>query len=110
MTDEAPPMKQKWWVSWYETPDMYEACICALADTRLPIWPSGFRVSDDASTMVAAVQAENEEAAREQITSLYRGIWDIEWRFVEKRPDDWSPFCDRFPWAEWMLWTTNHKG
>jgi len=29
---------------------------------------------------------------------------DVEWRFVEERPDDWSPFSDRFPQADWMEW------
>lgn len=29
---------------------------------------------------------------------------DIEFRFVIKEGKEWSPFCDRFPKAEWMEW------
>ena len=27
-----------------------------------------------------------------------------EWSFCNEKPDDWEPFCDRFPRGDWMKW------
>jgi hypothetical protein len=91
---------KKFWISWY----------CAADDMgkfelHTPWWISGTRCSDDAETICAAVQAEDEEAAKKAILNSYDDPpKDLEWRFVNERSADWSPFCDRFQQAKWMKW------
>lgn len=94
--------QHRWWVSWWH--------LCGLGEFELtsPWWISGFRDSgdgSDADSICAAVLAATPDAAREVVLSSY----DVRpaalgWRFVEQMPADWSPFCDRFPQADWMGW------
>lgn len=93
---------KKWWVSWY---DEYR-----FGDFELhfPWWISGVRGEDNADMICAALMADTEEAAIEIVYAVYDKRPDaIEFRFVEGRPDDWSPFCGRFPKADWMAWYEN---
>ena len=88
-----------YWVSWYATEanGPYEI--------HTPWWCTGWRLSDDAETICAALKAKSEHDAMEQIYRAYDQRPDsIEFRFVEPRPDDWSPFDDRFQRAEWLGW------
>jgi hypothetical protein len=100
MTDvSATSVDQAWWISWYNTRplDSFEL--------HSPWWVSGERCSDDAETVVAAVRAASEDEARAAVAHAYdeRPTPDeIEWRFVEAL--DSSPFCGRFPQANWMAW------
>lgn len=87
----------KFWVSWYATDTDFEI--------HSPWWQSGFRASDDAPAIVAAVLADNEHAAKACIISSHdRPPADLEWRFCDERAPDWSPFGSRFPRADWMRW------
>lgn len=52
-------------------------------------WTSGYRMSDDASTVCALIDAPS----REQVDAA---LADFEVRFVEPKPDDYVP-GDRFP-------------
>lgn len=88
---------KRWWVSWYGDPDV-------LFTLHSPWWASGKRLSDDAATIVAAVLAEDEDGARRGIVGAHDVAVDLEWRFCDERPADWSPFCERFPRAGWMRW------
>lgn len=80
----------RFWISWYATKSRTFAL-------DWPHWTSGQRCGDDALTICAAVIAEDADAAMEIVYAAHdkrpRGL---EWRFVNERPDDWSPFCDRF--------------
>jgi hypothetical protein len=56
-------------------------------------------------TVCAAVKAESADIAKAIIFASYDNPpWRLEWRFVEERPDDWSPFNTRFPRGDWMRW------
>ncbi len=95
-----------YWISWYQTPVEFEL--------HSPWWISGYRyVLDDTAedgereqaTICAAVHAMDEDAAKKVIVDSHDTVpGAIEWRFCEERPDDWTPFCDRFQRVKWMVW------
>jgi hypothetical protein len=58
----------------------------------------------DIPTICAAIIAEDEEAARRIVIEAHDKPVVPEWRFVEARPEDWTPFCDRFQRKDWMKW------
>lgn len=88
---------KSYWVSWYHAPNLGGFELTA------PWWVSGTRMNDDAQTIVAAIRADNPEGARDRVLRAYDvRPDDVEWRFVEERPDDWTPFSGRFPKADWM--------
>lgn len=86
----------KYWVSWYGTGVGFEL--------NSPWWVSGERLSDDAPTICAAVVAEDEDGARAVVETAHDEPVTPEWRFVEERPDNWTPFNNRFRRADWMVW------
>lgn len=55
-------------------------------------------------SICAAIEASDEAEAKLLVTLAHDLPVELEWRFVEARPDDWSPFCDGFRKAEWMQW------
>src|SRR5262245_45714271 len=102
-----------YWLSWYGTPDTGPFTL------EWPWWISGHRlvgrkrtdgeidVTQQDPTICAAVRAESEEAAKEIILAAHDrrpGPGDMVWRFCEEQPDGWSPFSERFPRADWMVW------
>lgn len=99
---------KSYWVSWYHTPDLGGFELSA------PWWVSGARIVADRLAfdeqreepiVCAAVRADHPEGARDRILTAYDVRPDgLEWRFVEERPSDWSPFTDRFPKTDWMQW------
>lgn len=85
------------WVSWWHT-DAYSAF-----EIHAPWWESGFRGADSASSLCAAIRAPSEAEAQALVIQSYdTAPVDLEFRFVEERPDDWSPYTDRFRKADWM--------
>lgn len=90
---------KSYWLSWYDT-------LYGKWELHSPWWVSGYRVADEARTICAAVRAPDEESAKRLIVMAHDEPRprDLEWRFVDERPDDWSPFNDRFPRADWMKW------
>lgn len=94
------PVAKAFWVSWYNVLPM------GSFELHRPWWISGYRASDEAETICAAIIAPNEEAAKQIILNAYdEPPKSVEWRFCNERPDDWSPFNDRFPRADWMKWS-----
>lgn len=86
---------KSYWLSWWTTDEH------GGFELHWPWWISGYR--DDASSICAAVRAESEDAAREIVLASYdKRPGDVEFRFVEKRPDDWTPYNDRFKKGDWM--------
>ncbi len=86
---------KRWWVSFW-TSDISEF------EYNGPWWISGYD-SNDRRSVCAAVVAANENEAREIIKKANVDEPE-EWRFVDERPDDWSPFSERFAKRDWMQW------
>ncbi len=89
---------ENYWISWFDP------CYGGW-ELHSPWWVSGYRGSDDAPTICAAVKAESAEEAKASIHRAYDMPCTLEFRFVEEKPPGWSPFSDRFRRAEWMQWT-----
>lgn len=88
---------KNYWLSWYGNSMAFEL--------HWPWWVSGYRMDDNETpTIVGSVRAPNEWIAKEIVTASYDDPPpSLEWRFVEERPDDWTPYeSDRFPRADWM--------
>jgi hypothetical protein len=95
---------KKFWLSWWynEADGEFEL--------HNPWWISGYRFLTNGkdkewteSSVCAAVIAENKEDAGEQIYKCYdKRPANLEFRFIEARDDDWSPYGDRFQKAKWM--------
>ena len=89
------------WVSWVQKPELSEY------ELHSPWWTSGQAPHPDGTrfTICAAVMAESVEAAKNKILDAYDvRPTDLEWRFCEERPNNWTPFSERFPRAAWMRW------
>ena len=87
-----------YWVSWYHEEGMGEF------ELHSPWWVSGYRTIDKAATICAAVKAADAPSARVIVRSAYDKVAFPEFRFVTHKADDWHPFSDRFPKADWMKW------
>lgn len=58
-----------------------------------------------AVTVCAALIAKTYEEAVMQIFDSYDNPPEkIKLRFIEQKPDDWSPFTGRFEKSDWMKW------
>lgn len=89
----------KFWVSWHHTDKLGEF------ELHSPWWVSGQRGDDDAASICAAVQADSAQGAMNLVLKSYDETpQSLEWRFVEDRSEDWTPFSGRFPKADWMQW------
>lgn len=94
-----PDVEQSYWVSWFHTEDM------GGFELDWPWWTSGYRLSDGAATLCAAVRAKDSMGVMIRITGAYDVYpGEVEWRFIEHKPQGWEPFGDRFPRADWMEW------
>jgi len=86
------------WISWYWTKEM------GGFELHYPWWSSGWRCSDEAETICAAIPVETESEAEEIILASYdKRPKNVEWRFNNLKEAK-GPFCDRFPRAKWMKW------
>lgn len=91
-------LRRNFWASWYDL-DTYPQF-----DSNLPSWCTGWRMRDNARTIVCAVKAENEDAVKAIIRRAYGFNRNIEFRFIEQRPNNWEPFNERFQREDWMEW------
>lgn len=92
-------MAKRFWVSWTGRNGVFEL--------HSPWWISGYPGDGDSEDAIfcAAVVAEDEDGARQVIYDAHdRPNTSLDWRFVEERPDDWTPFNSRFRPAAWMQW------
>lgn len=88
----------RFWISWWA------ARADGSFELHSPWWFSGYRTESE-SSVCAAVIADSEEAAKEVILAAYdTRPSGLEFRFVEQKPDDWSPFNTRFRQRDWMQW------
>jgi hypothetical protein len=87
------------WASfWTTTPERWEY--------EGPWWVTGEtgHHGNTATSICLAVQAESEEQVRAIIVAAHGGTAPDEWRFVNPRQDDWTPYSNRFRPASWMRW------
>lgn len=97
MDDAVKP--RRWWVSWYSPADLY-----GKFELHSPWWVSGSD-ADERDVICAAILAHSEGDAVQTVKECYDDCPPpIEFRFVEERPADWSPFNSRFQKANWMKW------
>jgi len=94
----------RYWISWYSPVSLY-----GKFELHTPWWVSGETCEDEPRhTICAAIEAGSEGEAMQLIKECYDECPPpIEFRFCDKRPDDWSPFCDRFERADWMRWPSD---
>jgi hypothetical protein len=101
MIANSDPGKHPFWLSWYSSGNF---------TLDHPWWVSGYRIVDSGATedsIVAAVMATSDADAMDQIRAAHDNdpkACEPLWRFVIQKPDGWSPFSERFPRADWMVW------
>lgn len=87
------------WLSWVAITHDY--CI------HFPHWVSGEDANGN-SILVCAVWATNGNKAKGIINNChFSPNTHLSFRFCEEKSIDWSPFCDRFQRANWMIWWTD---
>ena len=87
-----------YWISWWHDKEF------SPFELHSPWWVSG-EAHDDAKSICAAIKADNEHEARQIVLACYDSLPDtLRFRFNEQKENDWSPFNERFPKAEWMKW------
>jgi hypothetical protein len=90
---------KSFWVSWYHRYS-YGAF-----ELNSPWWISGFGPASDSHTVCAAVRAHRVTQAIGKVIDAYDTLpINLKIRFCEQKEKGWSPFCDRFPKADWMEW------
>lgn len=91
-----------YWISWYSPKSL------GGWELHSPWWVSGYTYfgEEEVPAICAAVMAIDEKEAKDKIYRSYDELPKeaIEWRFVNERSEDWSPFSERFPQAAWMKW------
>ena len=99
VTQPTKSSKRNFWLSFIHTEEMGAYTL------YWPWWVSGSRISDDARTVCVAIQATDDDAAKQMIFDAFDARpTAIEFRFLNEQPDDWSPFNGRFRRASWMAW------
>lgn len=90
-------MKKNFWLSWYHDKNM------SGYGTAFPSWVSG--ESPRGKMICAAIKAKDENEAWEIVEKSYAERPVVLARgFCQEREKSWSPFSDRFPKADWMVW------
>ncbi len=96
---------KKYWTSWYHSERF------GLFELHFPWWISGYDYDGnlDNPIVCAAIVANDEQDAREIIESSYRDDVQLTFRFIHEKPDNWSPFCERFPQTVLMQWPDENE-
>lgn len=87
---------KKYWISWEAKAEYGSFTL------NSPWWISGYGV-DSHPTICAAIKTHMNPDAFIRL-SYDKPPHGIQFRFIEEKPDDWSPFSDRFEKADWMRW------
>lgn len=87
----------RWWVSWYQP-------VGQPFELIHPWWRIDGRDTAGREAYCAALICMDEAAARAAIEDVQGGSVPVLWRFVTRKENDWEPFSERFPRAEWMVW------
>lgn len=100
MSEDTKPPDNAYWLSWEHEPDRMGAF-----ELHSPWWVSGETIEGYTKTICAAVRAPSVDAAWDLIAESYdKCPGAIPIRFCQRKGDDWSPYSERFPRAEWMQW------
>lgn len=98
---------KNFWLSWWHPSSLSNDNDMGF-ELYSPWWifgSRGFTEETDASAICAAVKANSEDEAKEVIFKCYDNRPDeLEFRFCEEKPQDWSPYSSRFQSADWMVW------
>lgn len=101
--------EKRWWVSWWHSHSELGEF-----ELHLPWWFSG--ESEEGRSVCAAIIAGSEHEARAAVFVCYdKPPKEIDFRFVDERPEDWSPWdlpnggTSRFQKAKWMQWPETKK-
>lgn len=94
----------KFWLSWTARPKDGPFTI------HSPWWISG--QIDSRDTICAAIKADSVEEAKKKVLVCFDNPpGDLDWRFAQERPDNWSPWdvkspgdTPRFARRPWMKW------
>lgn len=86
-----------WWISFYVPSEHFGEF-----ELHSPWWISGY--TEYEMIVVAAIRAEDEEAAWQRVIDAFDDEADYRERFCEPLGRD-SPFVDRFPQSSWMEWS-----
>ena len=84
-----------YWLSWYHPQELG-------FELHWPWWITG--QGNNYVTICAAVQAEDEDAAKAIVQAAMDKPDKVEWRFCSLKAHGWAPFGDRLPHADWMEW------
>lgn len=101
--ERRPPMKlTPYWVSWWRDPSVG-------FELHSPWWVTGYRYvglpAIEQASICAAIMAEDDIDARCRVALAHdREPQNLDFRFSASKAAEWSPFCDRFPRASWMVW------
>lgn len=95
---------RRWWVSFF----IPEKRLGEM-EIHAPWWISGERDTDKGTevSVCVAVLADDEDHVKDCIIGCFDNPMDPEWRFIEERENNWSPFSGRFPRGDWMQWPTD---
>lgn len=85
----------KYWVSWWHKEEYGEF------DLKWPCWLTAETYEEPARlAYCAAVKVKTGKDVLSVITKSYgienNDLLCLEWRFVIQKPDDWTPYSDRF--------------
>lgn len=95
----ATKLNRRYWVSWWQTEESGSFTL------NYPWWVSVERIGDGAGSICAAMMARDDDDVRRVVLASHDNPdAPIEWRFIEEKPADWSPFSGRFRQADWMIW------
>lgn len=86
-----------WWISFY-VPDEHMGEF----ELHSPWWVSGY--GDGETIIVAAIRADDEEAAWQRVIDAFDDEAQYRERFCDPLGRD-TPFVDRFPQLSWMAWS-----
>lgn len=87
---------KKYWISWEHNTDY------GLFTLTFPWWITGYGNNMNPQICASILTDTNPE---DYIRFSYdKPPHDIQFRFIEEKPDDWSPFSSRFAKADWMMW------
>lgn len=91
---------KNYWVSWLCPTDRVTTF-----ELEWPWWKGPTRLLGE-EAVCAAIKAESKDDAKRIVIESYDKPQPkkLEWRFVDEKPDDWSPFSDRFPRDDLMVW------
>lgn len=91
-------MSKVFWVSWWIR-EIDDPEVASTWPKGVKGWVSGEDMNEPPrQSWCARVEAKDQADAKAKILGMYgRFSTEVEWRFIEEKPDGWWPPADRFP-------------